>query len=78
MPFSPKQQYCGQTVLLTGGLGYLGSIVLEQLLRLTEVGARSMGGTFVRGLHRCLRAIFHQNETSNRSLYYPSAGLRAL
>jgi hypothetical protein len=37
MPFSPKQQYCGQTVLLTGGLGYLGSIVLEQLLRLTEV-----------------------------------------
>ncbi|KAF8068243.1 fatty acyl-CoA reductase [Scenedesmus sp. PABB004] len=37
MPFSPQQQFAGQTVLLTGGLGYLGSIVLEQLLRLTEV-----------------------------------------
>jgi UDP-glucose 4-epimerase len=48
MPFSPKQQYCGQTVLLTGGLGYLGSIVLEQLLRLTEVRAPSLSGTCVR------------------------------
>lgn len=38
MPFSPRQQFAGQSVLLTGGLGYLGSVVLEQLLRLTEVG----------------------------------------
>jgi hypothetical protein len=37
MGFSPKQQLKGQSILLTGGLGYEGSIVLEQLLRLTEV-----------------------------------------
>jgi hypothetical protein len=37
MVFSPKHQLKGQCVLLTGGLGYEGSIVLEQLLRLTEV-----------------------------------------
>jgi hypothetical protein len=36
--FNPGQEYAGQTVLLTGGLGFLGSIVLEQLLRLTDVG----------------------------------------
>lgn len=35
--FNPGQEYAGQTVLLTGGLGFLGSIILEQLLRLTEV-----------------------------------------
>jgi len=38
MVFSPKQQLKGQCVLLTGGLGFEGSVVLEQLLRLTEVG----------------------------------------
>jgi nucleoside-diphosphate-sugar epimerase len=35
--FNPGQEYAGQTVLLTGGLGFLGTIVLEQLLRLTDV-----------------------------------------
>lgn len=35
--FDPGQEYAGQTVLLTGGLGFLGSIVLEHLLRLTDV-----------------------------------------
>lgn len=38
MVFSPKQQLKGQCALLTGGLGFQGSVVLEQLLRLTEVG----------------------------------------
>jgi len=29
--------YDGAVVFLTGGLGFLGSVVLEQLLRLTKV-----------------------------------------
>jgi thioester reductase-like protein len=35
--FSPAHQFAGRSVLLTGSLGFLGSVVLEQLLRLTEV-----------------------------------------
>jgi hypothetical protein len=30
-------EYKGRVVLLTGGLGFVGSVLLEQLLRLTEV-----------------------------------------
>lgn len=37
MAWSPRQQLDGQKVLLTGSLGFLGSVVLEQLLRLTKV-----------------------------------------
>jgi thioester reductase-like protein len=37
MSASPQQQFEGRTVLLTGALGFLGSVVLEQLLRLTNV-----------------------------------------
>eukprot|EP00878_Enallax_costatus_P001418 GHUV01001568.1.p1 GENE.GHUV01001568.1~~GHUV01001568.1.p1 ORF type:complete len:569 (+),score=137.92 GHUV01001568.1:356-2062(+) len=37
MAFSPREALAGATVLLTGGLGFLGSVCLEQLLRLTEV-----------------------------------------
>lgn len=32
--------FAGSTVLLTGGLGFLGSCILEQLLRRTEVRQR--------------------------------------
>lgn len=39
--WSPRQQLSGWTVLLTGSLGFLGSVVLEQILRLTEVRAAS-------------------------------------
>lgn len=39
--WSPRQQFDGQTVLLTGSLGFLGSVVLEQILRLTDVRAAS-------------------------------------
>lgn len=49
MVFSPRQQLKGQCIFLTGGLGYEGSVVLEQLLRLTEVGARG-GLTLVASL----------------------------
>lgn len=38
MVFSPRHQIHGQCVLLTGVSGFLGSVVLEQLLRLTQVG----------------------------------------
>lgn len=34
---SMREQTQGTSVLLTGGLGFLGSVCLEQLLRLTEV-----------------------------------------
>ena len=34
---SVREQMSGSVVLLTGGLGFLGSVCLEQLLRLTEV-----------------------------------------
>lgn len=33
----------GNCILITGGLGFLGSVCLEQLLRLTEVGACVQG-----------------------------------
>lgn len=36
--FSPQKEYDGANILLTGSLGYLGSVVLEQLLRATQVG----------------------------------------
>jgi hypothetical protein len=34
---APAQQIAGRSVLLTGSLGFLDSVLLEQLLRLTEV-----------------------------------------
>uniref|UniRef100_A0A383WJS7 Fatty acyl-CoA reductase n=1 Tax=Tetradesmus obliquus TaxID=3088 RepID=A0A383WJS7_TETOB len=34
---SPKSQFAGRTVLVTGSLGFLGSVVVEKLLRETEV-----------------------------------------
>jgi thioester reductase-like protein len=37
--FSVSEQTRGSSVLLTGSLGFLGSVCLEQLLRLTEVGS---------------------------------------
>lgn len=37
LPLSIEGNFAGKTVLLTGGLGFLGSCVLEQLLRRTEV-----------------------------------------
>jgi hypothetical protein len=46
MVFSPKHQLKGQCVLMTGGLSFEGSVVLEQLLRLTEVS--SAGGVACR------------------------------
>ncbi|KIZ03988.1 hypothetical protein MNEG_3968 [Monoraphidium neglectum] len=39
MFYSIKGQFSGATVLLTGASGYIGSVVLEQLLRTTDVGA---------------------------------------
>jgi hypothetical protein len=35
--YSIKGQFAGATVLLTGASGYIGSVVLEQLLRTTDV-----------------------------------------
>ena len=32
-PYSVKQAFRGKTVLLTGATGFVGSVVLEQLLR---------------------------------------------
>jgi FlaA1/EpsC-like NDP-sugar epimerase len=37
--FSIKQQFAGAHVLLTGASGYIGSVILEQLLRTTEVAS---------------------------------------
>jgi len=34
---SVAEQIDGRCILITGGLGFLGSVALEQLLRLTEV-----------------------------------------
>jgi nucleoside-diphosphate-sugar epimerase len=41
---SPKSQFAGKTVLLTGALGFLGSTVLEKLLRETEVTGKTCNG----------------------------------
>lgn len=35
--YSVAQQFRGATVLLTGATGYIGGLVLEKLLRATEV-----------------------------------------
>jgi len=35
--FSIRNEYDNESILLTGGLGFLGSVVLEQLLRTTNV-----------------------------------------
>jgi NADPH:quinone reductase-like Zn-dependent oxidoreductase len=35
--YSIKGQFAGATVLVTGASGYIGSVVLEQLLRTTDV-----------------------------------------
>eukprot|EP00878_Enallax_costatus_P009179 GHUV01009596.1.p1 GENE.GHUV01009596.1~~GHUV01009596.1.p1 ORF type:complete len:597 (+),score=150.72 GHUV01009596.1:329-2119(+) len=66
MLVSPKEQLAGATVLLTGGLGFLGSVCLEQLLRLTEakriyVLARSKKGlTATQRLEKLLCSpLFH-------------------
>eukprot|EP00775_Hariotina_reticulata_P007405 gene7405-7614_t len=37
MCFSPSDEFDGESVFLTGGLGFLGSVVLEKLLRCTNV-----------------------------------------
>jgi thioester reductase-like protein len=34
---SPTKQFAGRTVLVTGAVGFLGSVVIEKLLRETEV-----------------------------------------
>jgi len=36
--FSIKQEFAGNTLLLTGCTGYVGGLLLEQLLRTTEIG----------------------------------------
>lgn len=36
--YSIKREFEGATVLITGASGYIGSVVLEQLLRTTAVG----------------------------------------
>jgi FlaA1/EpsC-like NDP-sugar epimerase len=42
MALAVGQQYQGRTVLLTGGLGGVGSACLEKLLRQTEVGPKTI------------------------------------
>jgi NADPH:quinone reductase-like Zn-dependent oxidoreductase len=38
-PYSISEELAGATVLVTGATGYVGSLVLELLLRSTQVGA---------------------------------------
>jgi hypothetical protein len=40
--FCIRNEYDNEAVLLTGGLGFCGSVVLEQLLRTTNVSRRDL------------------------------------
>jgi hypothetical protein len=52
-PLSVRQQLDGKCILITGGLGFLGSVCLEQLLRLSEVCSRLAGVESSQAAVRC-------------------------
>ncbi len=65
--YSIKAEFAGSEVLLTGASGYLGSVVLEQLLRTTDVGRVQLlmrsrkGQTIQDRAHKLLQGpLFHK------------------
>jgi fatty acyl-CoA reductase len=65
--YSIKAEFAGSEVLLTGASGYIGSVVLEQLLRTTDVGRVHLllrprkGQSIQDRAHKLLQgALFHK------------------